>query len=536
MAGRAILPAIGVYARMYGMLTMELVAAESRSVDLLLATPPNTLRLEEPFPVSIDVHHLHYLCREAALRDQHHRVLEILEPIPLEVIHEDQDRAFWRALALLSTVQYARSKQAVDEFENRFVTPEDRLAMGRFYMMQSHLHIMDGDAEASYEMELKAAAEFPQDAYLERLRCWATIDTLAGHIGDDAHIERAVVELNDARDHLPFDQSWWYSFVVPNRSDLLLKRGALSQAETLLDAQLSSIPVEEISIILLRLAVIALEHLDLRKANVLMSQIAEELPASYWNTEAYLVRAQVQRYLGHTEEAIRILREAMTVRAQNHSRAEYFRAQMQLCEIWIEMGDIELAEAWVGLASRSIDQWPRSYGHPIPKLILAELAMVKGEWKDAITLLNALREEGERRKHTGILVGIYAHLAYASAHAGSVEEASEFAERAVLAGREGNFARSLRVLGRDVRTYLKTSPQQIDPASPIRATRSLVLSAREIEVLTLAAEGMRNAEIAETLFISLSTVKNHMARIFKSLGARDRNEAIQTARRMGLLE
>jgi two-component system, sensor histidine kinase ChiS len=53
---------------------------------------------------------------------------------------------------------------------------------------------------------------------------------------------------------------------------------------------------------------------------------------------------------------------------------------------------------------------------------------------------------------------------------------------------------------------------------------SLGLSSREAEVVMLALAGKRNKEIGEELFISLNTVKTHLARIFKKVGIRSRSE------------
>lgn len=61
------------------------------------------------------------------------------------------------------------------------------------------------------------------------------------------------------------------------------------------------------------------------------------------------------------------------------------------------------------------------------------------------------------------------------------------------------------------------------------------LSAREIEVLRLAAEGRSNREIGELLFLSENTVKNHLSRINEKLGVRSRTAAVTRAVRDGLL-
>ena len=60
------------------------------------------------------------------------------------------------------------------------------------------------------------------------------------------------------------------------------------------------------------------------------------------------------------------------------------------------------------------------------------------------------------------------------------------------------------------------------------------LSEREREVLTLAAQGCGNADIARRLFLSEKTVRNHVSSIFAKLGVTDRAQAVARARDAGL--
>jgi DNA-binding NarL/FixJ family response regulator len=60
------------------------------------------------------------------------------------------------------------------------------------------------------------------------------------------------------------------------------------------------------------------------------------------------------------------------------------------------------------------------------------------------------------------------------------------------------------------------------------------LTAREIEVLRLIAQGLSNSEIAEQLFISEATVKTHINNTFAKIGARHRAEAVRYAYRKGI--
>ena len=62
----------------------------------------------------------------------------------------------------------------------------------------------------------------------------------------------------------------------------------------------------------------------------------------------------------------------------------------------------------------------------------------------------------------------------------------------------------------------------------------LGLTARELEVVRLIAQGHSNTEIAAELFVSDATVKTHINHIFSKLGARDRSQVIVKARQLGL--
>ena len=61
------------------------------------------------------------------------------------------------------------------------------------------------------------------------------------------------------------------------------------------------------------------------------------------------------------------------------------------------------------------------------------------------------------------------------------------------------------------------------------------LSRRELEVLSLIAEGLSNQEIARRLVISLRTVKWHASNIYGKLGVKNRTQAVARARTLGIL-
>jgi DNA-binding NarL/FixJ family response regulator len=76
-----------------------------------------------------------------------------------------------------------------------------------------------------------------------------------------------------------------------------------------------------------------------------------------------------------------------------------------------------------------------------------------------------------------------------------------------------------------------STPRAATPAQPIEP-----LTAREEEVVLTVARGRTNAEIADELYVSLSTVKTHLASLMNKLGARNRVEIAMWAYETGRME
>lgn len=64
---------------------------------------------------------------------------------------------------------------------------------------------------------------------------------------------------------------------------------------------------------------------------------------------------------------------------------------------------------------------------------------------------------------------------------------------------------------------------------------ALGITPRELEVLQLIAEGLSTKEMAGRLFVSENTVKTHISRVLDKLGASRRTQAVQVAKRQGII-
>jgi DNA-binding NarL/FixJ family response regulator len=88
-----------------------------------------------------------------------------------------------------------------------------------------------------------------------------------------------------------------------------------------------------------------------------------------------------------------------------------------------------------------------------------------------------------------------------------------------------------RITRRLIERYIARAPAHLAKPPELDA-----LSARELDVLRLVAEGLTNEEIGVRLFVSRATVKTHVANILMKLGIRDRIQAVVFAYESGLVQ
>ena len=226
--------------------------------------------------------------------------------------------------------------------------------------------------------------------------------------------------------------------------------------------------------------------------------------------------------------------------------------------VWLGRGDVTSAAGWA--TERGLGPGQRSLAYCEPEyIVLARILIAQGDLDAAMGLLRRLSDTAEEGGHTARLLETLLLQALAYEAAGRTEGALQVLEQALGLGEPSGFvhifvdegpsmghllheAASRGVAADYARKLLTAFPvEETEGAASAPATsanEALVepLSARELEVLGLIAQGHTNPEIATKLFLSLNTVKVHTRNIYGKLGAHSRTQAVARGRALGVLQ
>ncbi|RYP86417.1 response regulator transcription factor [Nocardioides guangzhouensis] len=161
-----------------------------------------------------------------------------------------------------------------------------------------------------------------------------------------------------------------------------------------------------------------------------------------------------------------------------------------------------------------------------PDVVLLDHRLPDG---DGVAAIGDLRRVAPEARFVVLTASTADHVLVAAIEAGAsgfVSKTRDLGDvtQAVRAAAAGESVISPEMLARLLPRLRATEPQPHDS-----------LTEREREVLTLLAEGLSNAAIADRLVVSVHTVRNHVANLSAKLGAHSKLEALAIAVREGLL-
>lgn len=269
----------------------------------------------------------------------------------------------------------------------------------------------------------------------------------------------------------------------------------------------------------------------------------------------YLDLAEVLAAMGDTQGAMEALHQAR--QAQQDLPWPIWVAALEV-HLRLQLGDDAHGRNWVQTGGLGIED---KIGLPerTAYITLARMLLHQGDAARAQYLLGRLLRMVEASGSMGLGIQVLVLQALAFQSLGQGEQALAALARALAAGEPEGYVRTFTGEGAPMAQLLRqaarkgilvsyvvrllatmeaaaggsTSPAV--PAVPSPAALVEPLSVREMQVLQLLAAGLANKEIADRLYISVGTVKNHLKNIYGKLEVDSRTRAVARGRALGLL-
>ncbi|HNT76686.1 MAG TPA: LuxR C-terminal-related transcriptional regulator [Anaerolineae bacterium] len=291
-----------------------------------------------------------------------------------------------------------------------------------------------------------------------------------------------------------------------------------------------------------------------------------------WNEmgalEAYLGLAQLHWFQGDATGAQTAIERArqLAVRFDMTEYDDWVVAMMQ-ARIWIAQGNLDAAQRWA--ESRNLDAHtgdallPEKDALPEYRLRKYELAafarllIAQGDSAAALTVLASILPVALRQQRPALIIEIHLLEALALDAQGQRDRALVALEQSLALAEPEGYTRAFLSVGTPVVPLLRAmvarglhpayatrlltflgaaTPDAALPASS-PSTVSLVdpLSERELEVLRLLVSALSTEEIAQTLYLSVHTVRSHLKNLYSKLNVHSRYEAVARAQDLHLL-
>lgn len=272
--------------------------------------------------------------------------------------------------------------------------------------------------------------------------------------------------------------------------------------------------------------------------------------------DGYILLARHKHLQGAEAEARNLMQQAVDIVQKNDLKQTFVPVRAWQAWLWLVQGDVMAAARW----AEKIE--PTIHGDLNPALefehmILARIQIAQGRLDDAQKLLERLLESARDGGRMGRLISLSVLQALVAKMQGNIRAALDALHNALTLAEPEGYVRTFVDEGAPMKELLREA--QARGISTMYVTKLLStftletpttiatppkrlldgefepLSERELEVLSLIADGLSNREIAERLVVSVGTVKKHLNNIFLKLDAHSRTQVIASARKYNLL-
>ncbi|MCZ7544242.1 MAG: LuxR C-terminal-related transcriptional regulator [Anaerolineae bacterium] len=444
--------------------------------------------------------------------------------------------------------------------EDKQMPDGERTALlGRAAASRASLAVLRGyEADIIIAAGNRALAQLPEtDAYW---RSWAmTMAGIAYYIlnGDVAEAERLFAEAITVGENA--HNSFTNMTALIHLSRLHMVQGRIQEAEAACERLLAYAGDAILSGAgLLNRAAVRYERNDLAGAleDVLEGRrILQTYPARRVPLPGFVMLGWLKQLQGEESEARDLMRQAVEIVHEHDLRQTLFPVAAWQARLWLAQGDMTAAEQWADEIE------PTAHDDLSPALefehmTLARIQMAQGRLDEAQQLLARLFSAANSAGRMGQVIAICVLQALAASLQGDTDEALRRLAHALSLGEAEGYVRVFvdegapmaallhearaRGIAVEYVTKLLAAFDQGPPAKGVVPPEPRVdgdigsLSERELEVLRLIADGASNREIAQTLVISVGTVKKHVNNIFLKLDAHSRTQVIAVARKYNL--
>jgi len=448
-------------------------------------------------------------------------------------------------------------------------TPSYRSIRGLLAAIQAMLAVMNGEYQRVIGLSQQALEMMPEEMHLWRLIPTINLGFAYQVTGDVVEAQTAFLEAS--RTALSINNLYFALTALNGLSMAQITQGNLRQAmniclqaQALLTHMGGQLPVAGYTSV--SIGRIEFEWNHMESAVVHLQQGIQQ--GLQWHV------GDIIQY-GHIglAYALLFLRDFVGARQsweQAHTIVEKFGSDLDKLEImalqvrlWLAEGNLTDASAWSSTWKARNE--PIDFQHEGGHLMYARVCIAQKKYRDALDLLTLLLPVAEKQRRTRSIVEILVLQAIALECSHAQSQALTTLTRALAFTRSEGYIRlyidegepTCRLLDilhsewqkypqQDIYTlteYVSTllqsfgykKPQKNE--APSNGNSSLIepLSERELEVLQMLAHGASNQEIAETLVITLSTVKKHVGNVLAKLSVTSRTQAIVRARELQIL-
>ncbi len=460
-------------------------------------------------------------------------------------------------------------------------TEEHDAIQSQVTAVRAYMATFSGDIHQGVALARQAFAAIPEgNAFLRSIITWLL--GLSQFFDTDTETARRVfdetLELSQATGNtLIASLSLFvsgYLFILQGR--LRQARATFEHGLTTLTGDQHTPPPVSASLIYQGLAEVLRETNDLEAAAQAIAEcvaLSEQWGNAEVLVDSYVILTRIANAQGDEKHARQILEKIMTFARENKisrltvRQVEAFQARMQVA--W---GELDAAALWV-------EKWLDAYAQePLPEgniaifvrwleiSALTRFYLARGRFAAALEVLTPLRHAVEATGWMGIAIELLGLESLALHGLGQREAAHITLHRALTLAAPEGYTRVFVEMGTGMTALLREvldegiMPDYVQsllqvtscklqvadsnalsihsPNSQLLTLNSQLLeplSDRELEILRLIETGDTNREIADRLYIAVSTVKTHINNLYGKLGVANRVQALARARELGLL-